>query len=128
MFAIFETGGKQYRAEAGARLKVEKLAAEAGEKVVFGRVFLLSDGNKTSVGMPFVDGAQVKATVIKHDRGDKVRVVKFQAKKRHSSEQGHRQDYTEIEVNEVMTTGASPKPTKKSEKVTAVEAPADSEA
>lgn len=128
MFAIFETGGKQYRAEKGARLKVEKLAAEAGEKVVFKRVYLLADGDKTSVGMPYVEGAEIKATVLKHDRGDKVRVVKFQAKKRHSSEQGHRQDFTEIEINEVLATGASAKPAKKAEKPAPSEAPAETEA
>lgn len=114
MFAIFETGGKQYRAEVGEVLDVEKLAAEAGEKVHFKQVYLVS-GKETEVGMPYVEGAQVNATVVKHDKGNKVRVVKFQAKKRHSSEQGHRQLFTQIKIDEIVT-GVTVKPPKKAAK------------
>lgn len=115
MFAIIETGGKQYRAEKGATLRIEKLSEEAGKTITFERVFLFSDGKETKVGMPFVEGVTVKGKVIKHDRDEKVRVVKFQPKKRHKTVRGHRQHFTEVEITGI-TAGtkkkASPKKTK----------------
>ncbi len=98
MFAIIETGGKQYRAEKGAILQIEKLPEEEGKNVTFDRVFLFHDGKNTSVGMPFVEGVKVTGKVVKHDRNDKIRVVKFQAKKRVKSIRGHRQHFTEVEI------------------------------
>ena len=105
MFAIFETGGKQYRAEKGAVLRVEKLGEE-GKSVTFDRVFLVSDGKTTQVGMPFVEGATVKGKVLKNDRTKKIRVVKFQAKKRHKTVHGHRQHFTDIEITGVTVKAA----------------------
>lgn len=101
MFAIFETGGKQYRAEKGAKIEVEKLAEEEGKKVTFQRVFLLSDGKETNIGQPYVEGAKVEAKVLSHEKGDKVRVVKYKAKKRSKSVSGHRQWSTTIEITGV---------------------------
>ena len=98
MFAIFESGGKQYRAEKGARIRLEKLDTEAGKKIEFPRVFLVSDGKKTQVGTPFVEGAVVSAKVVGDGRADKIRVVRFKPKKRQKSITGHRQHFTEIEV------------------------------
>ncbi len=98
MFAIFETGGKQYRAEKGMKIQIEKIDSEAGESVDFSRVFLTSDGTTAAVGTPLVEGAKVTAKVISQEKADKIRVVKFQPKKRHKSVQGHRQRYTEIEI------------------------------
>lgn len=119
MFAIFETGGKQYRAEKGAVLKVEKLPEEEGKTVTFERVFLLSDGKTAEIGMPFVEGAQISAKVTAQGRDDKIRVVKFQAKKRHKSLYGHRQSFTEIEITDIKKSAAkkaAPKAEKKEEK------------
>ena len=85
MFAIFETGGKQHRAEKGAILQIEKLEDKEGDKIDFERVFLFSDGETTELGKPFVEGVTVKAKVLNHGRDKKIRVVKFKAKKRSSS-------------------------------------------
>jgi large subunit ribosomal protein L21 len=115
MFAIFETGGKQYRAEKGATVKVEKLPEDANKKVVFNRVYLVSDGKTANVGMPYVDGASVTAKVKDHGREDKIRVVKFQAKKRVKKIQGHRQAFTEIEITDIAVKAAK-KVEKKEEK------------
>ncbi len=101
MFAIFETGGKQYRAEKGAKIRVEKLDIEVGKKVDFDRVFLVSDGTKTEVGMPFVVGASISAKVVDAGRGEKIRVVRFKPKKRQKTIAGHRQDYTEVEITAI---------------------------
>jgi len=98
MFAIFETGGKQHRAEKGAKICVEKLDQKPGEKIEFDRVFLVADGEKVAVGTPFVAGAKVSAKILKTDRAEKIRVVKFRAKKRSKSINGHRQFFTEIEI------------------------------
>ena len=107
MFAIFETGGKQYRAEKGAKLTVEALPEEPGASVTFQRVYLVSDGKQTSVGTPYVEGAKVTAKVIGEGKAEKIRVVKFQSKKRHKTVHGHRQQYSQIEITGV--TGASTK-------------------
>jgi len=118
MFAIFETGGKQYRAEKGAVLKVEKLSEEEGKTITFDRVFLFSDGKTTEVGMPFVEGVKISATVKDHGRSDKVRVVKFQAKKRHKSLYGHKQHFTEVEITDIKKSAAKKAPEKKTEEET----------
>lgn len=94
MKAIFETGGKQYYAEEGTVLYVEKLDAEAGSEVVFDRV-LMANG---VVGRPYVNGASVKAKVLKHGKNKKIKVFKYNAKKNYHKTQGHRQPYTKIEV------------------------------
>lgn len=101
MFAIFETGGKQYRAEKGSKIRIEKIDTEEGKKVDFDRVFLVSDGKKTEVGAPFVSGAKVSATVVSVGRGEKIRVVRFKPKKRQKTIAGHRQDFTEIEITAI---------------------------
>lgn len=120
MFAIIETGGKQYRAEKGAILHIEKLPEAEGKTVTFDRVFLFSDGKETKVGTPFVEGITVKGKVVKHDRNEKIRVVKFQPKKRHKTVRGHRQHFTEIEITGI-TAGtkkkAAPKKAEKEEEV-----------
>ena len=110
MFAIFETGGKQYRAEKGAKLTVEALPEEPGASVTFQRVYLVSDGKQTTVGTPYVEGAKVTAKIVGSGQADKIRVVKFQAKKRHKTIHGHRQHFSEIEITGIS--GASAKPAK----------------
>lgn len=99
MFAIFKTGGKQYRAEAGAKLRVEKLEVEPGSTVEFDALML--GGDKTVVGNPTVPGAKVVAEVVAHGRGKKVIVAKFKAKIHYRRKNGHRQPYTDIQIKEV---------------------------
>ena len=102
MYAVFETGGKQFRAEPGSRLRIPSLEAEPGETVTFDQVLLASDGaDNVQVGAPTVDGASVKAEVIRHGRGDKVIVFKRKRRKGYRRKQGHRQDFTEIRIDEV---------------------------
>ena len=98
MFAVFLSGGKQHRVNEGDVLKLERLKAEPGEDIEFDRVLLVADGNDVSVGQPYVDGGQVKARVLSHDRGKKIRVIKFKRRKNYLRRQGHRQWYTEVRI------------------------------
>lgn len=102
MYAVFQTGGKQFRAEAGTRLRIPTLDAEIGDSVTFDHVLLAGDGeDQVKVGAPTVDGASVKAEVVRHGRGDKVIVFKRKRRKGYRKKQGHRQNFTEIRVEEV---------------------------
>jgi len=98
MFAVVETGGKQYRVAEGSVIRVEKLAGEVGDSIELGQVLLLSDGGKVNIGAPVVDGAKVTAKVRSHGRGPKIRIIKFRRRKDSRTTQGHRQSYTEIEI------------------------------
>jgi large subunit ribosomal protein L21 len=102
MYAVFRTGGKQFRAEAGRRLLVPVLAADPGESVTFEEVLLAGDGEKVSVGAPLLGGASVTAEVLRHGRDRKVIVFKRKRRKGYRKKQGHRQGFTEIKVNEVV--------------------------
>lgn len=102
MYAIIETGGKQYRVAEGQTLKVEKLEAEAGHTVDFDRVLMIGEGEQIKVGTPVITGAVVAAEVIKHGRGDKVHIIKFRRRKHHMKRAGHRQYYTEIKITKVQ--------------------------
>jgi len=102
MYAVFQTGGKQFRAEPGSRLRVPTLAVEPGTSVTFDHVLLASDGEeKVLVGAPTVEGASVTAEVLRHGRGDKVIVFKRKRRKGYRKKQGHRQNFTEIRIAEV---------------------------
>lgn len=102
MYAVFETGGKQFRAEPGARLRIPSLDVEPGESVTFDQVLLASDGTEgVRVGTPVVDGASVRAEVLRHGRGDKVIVFKRKRRKGYRRKQGHRQNFTEVRIDEV---------------------------
>lgn len=101
MFVIAEIAGKQYKAKKGDVLKVDKLKAEAGEKVKLDSVLLKSEEGKTAIGTPYVAGSAIELTVKEHGRGEKIRVFKKKPKKRYEKTQGHRQDYTEVEVTSV---------------------------
>lgn len=98
MYAVIRTGGKQYRVAAGDKLKVEKLAAEVGAEVTLAEVLALGEGESVKVGAPLVAGAAVKATVLGHGRGEKVKIFKLRRRKHSKKSQGHRQAYTEIEI------------------------------
>jgi large subunit ribosomal protein L21 len=102
MYAVFETGGKQFRAEPGARLRIPSLDVEPGNSVTFDHVLLAGDGEeKVQVGTPMVEGASVRAEVVRHGRGDKVIVFKRKRRKGYRRKQGHRQNFTEIRIDEV---------------------------
>lgn len=98
MFAVFLSGGKQHRVNEGDVLKLERLKAEPGEEVEFDKVLLVADGEDVSVGQPYVDGGRIKARVLGHDRGRKIRVIKFKRRKNYMRRQGHRQWYTEVRI------------------------------
>ena len=102
MYAVFETGGKQFRAEPGHKVRIPSLAAEPGETVTFERVLLAGDGSNIKVGAPLVEGATVTAEVLKHGREKKVIIFKRKRRKNYRKKQGHRQGFTEIRVNEVV--------------------------
>ena len=101
MYAVFRTGGKQYRAVPGEVIRVEKIDAEVGAKVEIGEVLLLGTGEDIQIGAPFIDGGKVLATVRSHGRADKVTIIKFRRRKHYRKQQGHRQYYTEIEITDI---------------------------
>ncbi len=98
MYAVIKTGGKQYRVAEGDVLRVEKLAAEEGATVEFGEVLLVGEGADVKVGTPLVDGGKVTAMVKGQVRGDKIEIIKFRRRKHHMKRQGHRQNYTEVQI------------------------------
>ena len=102
MYAIIKSGGKQYRVQAGEQLRVEALAADVGSAVSFEEVLLVGTGDGVKVGAPFVDGAKVKATVVSHGRGDKVKIFKMRRRKHYQRTQGHRQSYTELRIDDIV--------------------------
>jgi large subunit ribosomal protein L21 len=101
MYAVIKTGGKQYRVVAGEKLRVEKLEGEVGSKVVIDQVLMLADGDKVTIGAPVIKGASVSATVVAQGRTDKVMIFKMRRRKHYRKTQGHRQDYTEIEIQQI---------------------------
>jgi large subunit ribosomal protein L21 len=98
MYAVIETGGKQYRVAVGDVIRVEKLEADAGSSLNLDKVLLVADGESLRVGAPNVAGAAVTATVKAHGRADKIRIFKFRRRKHYRKTQGHRQHYTELEI------------------------------
>ena len=102
MYAIVESGGRQYRAEEGQSFSVEKLPYEVGEQFELSNVLLLANDAEVQVGQPTVPGASVKATVVDQYRGKKIFVWKYKPKKRYRRRAGHRQSYTRIRVDEIV--------------------------
>ncbi len=100
MYAIIQTGGKQYRVEEGQAIYIEKLNAEAGAEVSFDQVLLVG-GDSVKVGSPLVTGATVTGTVEKHGKQKKIIVYKYRAKKDSKTKQGHRQPYTKVVINKI---------------------------
>jgi large subunit ribosomal protein L21 len=99
MYAVIKTGGKQYRVAQGERLKVESIVADVGAEIVLDQVLLVADGEDVKTGAPLVSGAMVKATVVAHGRGEKIKIFKMRRRKHYRKNQGHRQNYTEIEIS-----------------------------
>ncbi len=98
MYAVIKTGGKQYKVAAGDKLKVESLVAEVGAQVSFDDVLMVANGDSHKFGAPKLAGATVSAEVLKHGRGDKIRIVKHRRRKNYHREQGHRQNFTEVKI------------------------------
>jgi large subunit ribosomal protein L21 len=101
MYAVVETGGKQYRVAVGDVLRVEKLDVAEGGAVNLDKVLMVADGDSVRVGTPNLAGSAVTATVKAHGRGDKIRIFKFRRRKHYRKSQGHRQHYTEIEITAI---------------------------
>jgi large subunit ribosomal protein L21 len=102
MYAVIATGGKQYRVQEGAVVRIEKLAADAGASVEFNQVLLVGAGASVTVGAPFVESAKVVGTVAAHGKGDKVRIVKFRRRKHYKREKTHRQPYTDVKITQIV--------------------------
>jgi large subunit ribosomal protein L21 len=100
-YAIFTTGGAQFRAEPGATIKIPLLAAEPGSKVTFDQVLLASDGKQVHAGKPVVQGAKVTAEVVRHAKGEKIRIYRFARRTGYRRHAGHRQRFTEIKIADV---------------------------
>lgn len=102
-YAVFETGGKQYKAAVGEEVKIEKLKGESqvGDKIVFDKVLLTDDGKATKVGAPYVDGAKVSAEVVAVGRAPKVTVIKYKAKVNYFKKRGHRQPFLKVKVTSI---------------------------
>ena len=109
MYAIIETGGKQYKVQNGDQIRVEKLDAEIGSTVVFDKVLAAGEGSDIKVGTPYLDGLTVEADVVESGKGDKVIIFKYKAKKDYRKKQGHRQPYTMVEITSVAGVKAEPK-------------------
>jgi large subunit ribosomal protein L21 len=100
-YAIVQSGGKQYRVVEGSILEVDRLAVEPEKAYQFEEVLIVADDGKVNVGAPTVSGAKVKAVVLEHVRGPKVRVFRYRSKQRHRKTQGHRQEYTRVRVEKI---------------------------
>ena len=98
MYAVIHTGGKQYRVNPGETLKIETLAAEAGQEIQFEKVLLVQTENGIKVGKPYLEGGKVTATVTAHGRYPKVKIVKFRRRKHYMKQAGHRQNFTEVKI------------------------------
>lgn len=101
MYAVVKTGGKQYKVAAGEKLKVEQIPADVGAEITLDQVLAVGAGDQLKVGAPLVSGAAVKATVISHGRHDKVKIFKMRRRKHYQKRQGHRQNYTELQISSV---------------------------
>ena len=106
MYAIVEAGGKQYPVEEGRYIDMELLDAEKDSKVTFDKIVMLVNGKKSKVGQPYVSGASVEGTVVKHDKAKKIIVFKQRPKKGYRKKQGHRQCFARVMINKIRTTAA----------------------
>jgi len=98
MYAVIKTGGKQYRVATGEKLKIDQLPEVVGAEIVLDQVLLVADGDNLKMGRPLVTGATVQAKILAQGRHDKVRIFKLRRRKHYQKHQGHRQNFTEIEI------------------------------
>jgi large subunit ribosomal protein L21 len=101
MYAVIKTGGKQYRVAAGEKIKVEQIAADVGQEIVIDQVLAVGNGADLKVGTPLVSGATVTVTVLAHGKHDKVHIFKMRRRKHYQKRQGHRQQYTELQIGAI---------------------------
>ena len=99
MYAVIKTGGKQYRVAAGEKLKIEQIPADVGAEITLDQVLMVGDGESVKIGAPLVQGASVRATVLAQGRHDKVKIFKMRRRKHYQKHQGHRQNFTEIQIS-----------------------------
>ena len=102
MYAVVKTGGKQYKVAPGEKLKIERIPADVGAEVVLDQVLMVGEGETVRLGQPNVAGATVKATVVAHGRGEKIRIFKMRRRKHYQKHQGHRQNYTELQIDAIV--------------------------
>ncbi|BBO20000.1 MAG: 50S ribosomal protein L21 [Rhodocyclaceae bacterium] len=99
MYAVIKTGGKQYRVAAGEKLKIEQIPAEVGAEITLDQVLMVGDGESVKIGAPLVPGASVRAKVLAQGRHEKVKIFKMRRRKHYQKHQGHRQNFTEIQIS-----------------------------
>ena len=99
LYAVIRTGGKQYRVSAGEKIKVEQIPADVGAEIALDQVLMVGEGESVSIGTPLLAGARVTAKVVAHGRGPKIKIFKMRRRKHYQKHQGHRQNYTEIEIS-----------------------------
>lgn len=99
MYAVIKTGGKQYRVVAGEKIKVEQIPADVGAEITLDQVLMVGEGESVNIGTPLLAGAKVTAKVVAHGRGPKITIFKMRRRKHYQKHQGHRQNYTEIEIS-----------------------------
>ena len=102
MYAVIKTGGKQYKVAPGEKLKVEQIPADVGAEVILDQVLMVGEGESVRLGQPNVAGATVKATVVAQGRGDKVKIFKMRRRKNYQRNQGHRQGFTELQIDGIV--------------------------
>jgi large subunit ribosomal protein L21 len=105
MYAVIKTGGKQYKVCSGEKIKVEQIAADVGQELVIDQVLAVGEGSSMMVGTPLVLGATVTVTVLAHGRHDKVRIFKMRRRKHYQKRQGHRQNFTELQIGAIGVSG-----------------------
>ena len=101
MYAVIKTGGKQYRVASGDKIKVEQIAADIGQELKIDQVLALGNGSDLKIGAPLVSGATVTVKVVSHGKHDKVRIFKLRRRKHYAKHQGHRQQYTELQIGAI---------------------------
>ena len=102
MYAVIRSGGKQYKVAPGEKLRVEQLTADVGAEVVLDQVLMVGEGESVRLGQPLLSGASVKATVVSHGRGEKVKIFKMRRRKHYQKHQGHRQGFTELKIDAIV--------------------------
>ena len=113
MYAVFKTGGKQYRATQGQKVKLEKINANSGDKVLFTEVLMVGEGSDVEIGTPFLTNASVEAKVLEESRDKKIEVIKFKRRKNYKRTFGHRQCYTLVEITGIKVKKETKPKTKK---------------
>ena len=101
MYAVIKTGGKQYRVASGDKIKVEQITADIGQEITIDQVLAVGTGSDLKIGVPLLSGATVKATIVAHGKHDKVRIFKLRRRKHYQKHQGHRQQYTELQIGDI---------------------------